>query len=165
MRYKNIFWCIKYLIYSNPNLHFKAINLIRNLLASHDADPRYKDPDIKARVATLYLPLIDIVLRALPQLYDPDIEKKSQQVKSDALDDFGQMDSKVALAISGSSVYGGTVSPTTDDYDMGHTKVQWILIIMWVLGSISHFISGHGKKYICGGVTETSNGGGVFNTY
>jgi hypothetical protein len=115
------------LTYSNPNLHFKAINLIRNLLASHDADPRYKDRDVKARVATLYLPLMDVVLRALPQLYDPDIEKKSQQNKSDALDDFGQMDSKVALAISGSSVYGGTVSPTSEGYEIA-SKVKDILI-------------------------------------
>ena len=60
-------------------VHNKAVGLIRNLLSSHDLDPRYcsgswcnvlsttahcryGDPECRARVANLYLPLIGIVI-------------------------------------------------------------------------------------------------------
>uniref|UniRef100_A0A8C5AUD4 Dedicator of cytokinesis 7 n=1 Tax=Gadus morhua TaxID=8049 RepID=A0A8C5AUD4_GADMO len=51
-------------------LHKKVVNVVHNLLSSHDSDPRYADPEVKARVALLYLPLIGIVMEALPQLHD-----------------------------------------------------------------------------------------------
>lgn len=51
-------------------LHKKVINVVHNLLSSHDSDPRYADPEVKARVAMLYLPLIGIVMETLPQLHD-----------------------------------------------------------------------------------------------
>ena len=55
--------------HSNPTIHGRASNTIRNLFASHDTDERYADPEIKARVVALYLPLISIVVDALPQLH------------------------------------------------------------------------------------------------
>uniref|UniRef100_A0A672LMI6 Dedicator of cytokinesis 7 n=1 Tax=Sinocyclocheilus grahami TaxID=75366 RepID=A0A672LMI6_SINGR len=51
-------------------LHKKVISVVHNLLSSHDSDPRYADPEVKARVALLYLPLIGIVMETLPQLHD-----------------------------------------------------------------------------------------------
>ncbi|KAK7889917.1 hypothetical protein WMY93_025477 [Mugilogobius chulae] len=51
-------------------LHKKVVNVVHNLLSSHDSDPRYADLEVKARVAMLYLPLIGIVMEALPQLHD-----------------------------------------------------------------------------------------------
>lgn len=51
-------------------LHKKVINMVHNLLSTHDSDPRYADPEVKARVAMLYLPLIGIVMETVPQLYD-----------------------------------------------------------------------------------------------
>ncbi|XP_045063668.1 dedicator of cytokinesis protein 7-like isoform X8 [Coregonus clupeaformis] len=51
-------------------LHKKVISVVHNLLSSHDSDPRYNDPEVKARVAILYLPLIGIVMETLPQLHD-----------------------------------------------------------------------------------------------
>lgn len=54
----------------SPGLHARAANLVRNLLTSHDYDVRYADANCKARVATLYLPLIGVLLDALPHLYD-----------------------------------------------------------------------------------------------
>jgi hypothetical protein len=92
-------------------LHVKAINVVCNLLASHDLDPRYRSADAKARIATLYLPLINIVIDCLPQLYDPATEAQSaqQQVLSGAAsrDDASRgIDQTVAMAIAGSSVYG-----------------------------------------------------------
>ncbi|KAG8534913.1 hypothetical protein GDO81_029960 [Engystomops pustulosus] len=51
-------------------LHKKVINMVHNLLSTHDSDPRYADPEVKARVAMLYLPLIGIIMETVPQLYD-----------------------------------------------------------------------------------------------
>lgn len=43
-------------LFSNPSLHGKAIRSIKNLMTSHDLDPRYVEQEAKARVAALYLP-------------------------------------------------------------------------------------------------------------
>ena len=45
-------------------------------MASHDADLRFQDIDIKSRVASLYLPLLGIVMESLNQLYDPVSESR-----------------------------------------------------------------------------------------
>uniref|UniRef100_A0A674DUG5 Dedicator of cytokinesis 7 n=1 Tax=Salmo trutta TaxID=8032 RepID=A0A674DUG5_SALTR len=42
------------------SVHCKVVSVVHNLLSSHDSDPRYADPEVKARVAMLYLPLIGI---------------------------------------------------------------------------------------------------------
>ena len=52
-------------------LQHKAINVIRDLMASHDSDMRFQDLDIKSRIASLYLPLLGIVMESLNQLCDP----------------------------------------------------------------------------------------------
>ncbi|PSN35267.1 Dedicator of cytokinesis protein 7 [Blattella germanica] len=51
----------------NPNLHNKVVNLVRNLMTCHDCDPRYAEPECRARVAALYLPLLGIIMDTLPQ--------------------------------------------------------------------------------------------------
>lgn len=51
-------------------LHKKAISAVHSLLCSHDADTRYKDPQVRAHVAQLYLPLLPIVMESLHQLHD-----------------------------------------------------------------------------------------------
>lgn len=38
-------------------------------MISHDLDPRYVEPEVGARVAVLYLPLMGIVMDAIPQLH------------------------------------------------------------------------------------------------
>uniref|UniRef100_A0A452S9V4 Dedicator of cytokinesis 7 n=1 Tax=Ursus americanus TaxID=9643 RepID=A0A452S9V4_URSAM len=79
-------------------LHKKVINMVHNLLSSHDSDPRYSDPQTKARVAMLYLPLIGIIMETVPQLYDftapDDYESESGSMISQT----------VAMAIAGTSV-------------------------------------------------------------
>lgn len=74
-------------------------------MSSHDADVRYKAPDVRSRVACLYLPLIGIVAEALPQLYDPNMHAHP---RSTTLEDIAGIDQNVAMAIAGSSIYGGT---------------------------------------------------------
>jgi len=83
---------------------------VRNLLASHDIDPRYQHRDVKARIAKLYVPLIGIVIDALPQLCieaRPTVQQLQQQHSAEMKDggDAQGIDQNVAMAIAGSSVY------------------------------------------------------------
>uniref|UniRef100_A0A6I8NBI2 Dedicator of cytokinesis 7 n=1 Tax=Ornithorhynchus anatinus TaxID=9258 RepID=A0A6I8NBI2_ORNAN len=91
-------------------LHKKVINMVHNLLSSHDSDPRYSDPQVKARVAMLYLPLIGVIMETVPQLYDF-TESHNQRGRPTcvAVDEYdgegGNMISQtVAMAIAGTSV-------------------------------------------------------------
>lgn len=51
-------------------LHKKVISAVHSLLCGHDADPRYAEATVKARVAELYLPLLSIARDTLPRLHD-----------------------------------------------------------------------------------------------
>ncbi|XP_012889405.1 PREDICTED: dedicator of cytokinesis protein 6 [Dipodomys ordii] len=51
-------------------LHKKAIGAVHSLLCSHDTDPRFAEPAVKARVAELYLPLLSLARDTLPRLHD-----------------------------------------------------------------------------------------------
>uniref|UniRef100_A0A8C4LT23 Dedicator of cytokinesis 7 n=1 Tax=Equus asinus asinus TaxID=83772 RepID=A0A8C4LT23_EQUAS len=90
-------------------LHKKVINMVHNLLSSHDSDPRFSDPQIKARVAMLYLPLIGIIMETVPQLYDfTETHNQRGRPICIATDDYesesGSMISQtVAMAIAGTS--------------------------------------------------------------
>ena len=43
--------------------------MVRDLLASHDSDSRYNKPSARARIASLYLPLLSIVMDNFQCLY------------------------------------------------------------------------------------------------
>lgn len=51
-------------------LHKKAVSAVHSLLCGHDADPRYAEASVKARVAELYLPLLSLARDTLPRLHD-----------------------------------------------------------------------------------------------
>ncbi|KAK0422808.1 hypothetical protein QR680_007798 [Steinernema hermaphroditum] len=108
-------------------LHARAIGLIRNLLATHEADSRLGDTIVKNRVAALYLPLVGIVLESSTQLYDPYSKNGKENAWSPSIINGNDsvfsargtastgpgINPKVALAIAG---MGGTASsPTTPD--------------------------------------------------
>lgn len=38
-------------------------------MTTHDSDSRYTEPEARARVAVLYLPLLGIVMDTIPQLH------------------------------------------------------------------------------------------------
>uniref|UniRef100_A0A8B9TTV8 Dedicator of cytokinesis 7 n=1 Tax=Anas platyrhynchos TaxID=8839 RepID=A0A8B9TTV8_ANAPL len=79
-------------------LHKKVINMVHNLLSSHDSDPRYADPQVKARVAMLYLPLIGVIMETVPQLYD--FTGILHSVEGGSM-----ISQTVAMAIAGTSVH------------------------------------------------------------
>ena len=43
--------------------------MVRDLLASHDSDGRYNKPSARARIASLYLPLLSIIMDNYQHLY------------------------------------------------------------------------------------------------
>ncbi|XP_076463063.1 dedicator of cytokinesis protein 7-like isoform X1 [Babylonia areolata] len=88
---------------SNPVVHQRAIGVLCNLLYNHDLDVRYTDPQIKARLAALYLPIIGITMETLAQLYDPGLEGKLGT--GFGVDEEGdRINKRVAMAIAGSSI-------------------------------------------------------------
>uniref|UniRef100_A0A3P8WZM9 Dedicator of cytokinesis 6 n=1 Tax=Cynoglossus semilaevis TaxID=244447 RepID=A0A3P8WZM9_CYNSE len=91
-------------------LHKKAISAVHSLLCSHDADPRYSDPQVRAYVAQLYLPLLPIVMESLHQLHD-----FSGQQNTRALIEYGSstISQSVAMAIAGSPLFFILLDPTS----------------------------------------------------
>ncbi|XP_053694976.1 dedicator of cytokinesis protein 7 [Sabethes cyaneus] len=95
---------------SNAPLHGKAIRCLRNLLTSHDLDPRYNETEARARVAALYIPLLGIVMDTIPQLHTPAAESHDRLNTIGLLDDYQgptttiattTINPEVAYAISG----------------------------------------------------------------
>ncbi|ELU18915.1 hypothetical protein CAPTEDRAFT_161690 [Capitella teleta] len=121
----------------NATLHNKAINCVRNLMSSHDMDPRFKDTDTRSRVACLYLPLLRIVMDALSQLYDPNLHARPSP------DDVAGIDQNVAMVIAGSSIYGNAVHGH-DDSNSKNKKSQltredtrnMLMCFLWVLKTV-----------------------------
>ncbi|XP_054707332.1 dedicator of cytokinesis protein 7-like [Uloborus diversus] len=123
---------------NNPMLQNKGINMVRNLFTSHDWDVRLTEADQKARVASLYLPLVGIVLDALPLLYD----WQSSNVGHDAENESDyRLSHEVASAISTSSV---PVKSSSKSYDIFQNHKQLkedqtrhlLTCVLWVLKNV-----------------------------
>ena len=50
------------LYYRSSKLREQAIQVLRDLLAGHDSDLRYNNPEARAKIASIYLPLLSIVM-------------------------------------------------------------------------------------------------------
>lgn len=59
-------WCF---LSRNSKLREQAIEVLRDLLASHDSDTRYNSPEARARIASIYLPLLSITMDNFQHLY------------------------------------------------------------------------------------------------
>ena len=70
----------------------QAIDTTRDLIACHDSDTRYDDVECRSSVAALYLPIVGLVIGALPQLHGYGSEDNSS------------MTPDVAMAIATSSI-------------------------------------------------------------
>uniref|UniRef100_A0A4W5RXC4 Dedicator of cytokinesis 7 n=1 Tax=Hucho hucho TaxID=62062 RepID=A0A4W5RXC4_9TELE len=108
-------------------LHKKVVSVVHNLLSSHDSDPRYADPEVKARVAMLYLPLIGIIMDTLPQLHDFTAQGSADgAVWDESVEDGNSMISQtVAMAIAGTST--PMSRPSTE------SSRSLLICLLWVL--------------------------------
>jgi len=62
-------------------LREQAVEVVWNLLASHDADPRYQSQSSRERIAMLYMPLLSIVMDNLANLHHGS-ERKNDWISS-----------------------------------------------------------------------------------
>ena len=53
----------------SPKLREQAIQVLRDLLAGHDSDLRYNNAEARAKIASIYLPLLSIVMDNYQLLY------------------------------------------------------------------------------------------------
>uniref|UniRef100_A0A665UKF5 Dedicator of cytokinesis 7 n=1 Tax=Echeneis naucrates TaxID=173247 RepID=A0A665UKF5_ECHNA len=122
------------------NEGLKVVSVVHNLLSSHDSDPRYADPEVKARVAMLYLPLIGIVMETLPQLHDFTGEDFTGDFNSaeEAEGEGNSMISQtVAMAIAGTS----TPSPIRQHGSFSAESSRSLLIcLLWVLKNADELV-------------------------
>ncbi|XP_017954547.1 dedicator of cytokinesis protein 6 isoform X2 [Drosophila navojoa] len=133
----------------NPHLHGKAINCIRNLLTSHDS--RY-DAEVRSRVASLYIPLLSIVMDTFSQLH----QYLSDAQDHDRLQQMGQLEDyqgphqtiakatispEVAYAISGSRVYSYMTEPSKSKVPLNAENTRHLLAcFLWVLKNLERTV-------------------------
>ena len=55
--------------YRSPKLREQAIQVLRDLLAGHDSDLRYNSPEARSKIASIYLPLLSVVMDNYQLLY------------------------------------------------------------------------------------------------
>ena len=53
----------------NAKLREQAVEVVRDLISSHDSDCRYSNPEVRSRIASIYLPLLSIVMDNFQCLY------------------------------------------------------------------------------------------------
>ncbi|XP_055386415.1 dedicator of cytokinesis protein 7 [Condylostylus longicornis] len=132
---------------SNPNLHGKAIRCVRNLMTSHDLDERYSDPDARARVAALYLPLISIVMDTIPQLHEYILDTHDRLQSIGLLEDYqgphtsgittSTISPEVAYAISGSRSYSYVPEPVKNKSPLSSENTRHLLAcFLWVVKNL-----------------------------
>eukprot|EP00062_Callorhinchus_milii_P008194 gi/632950629/ref/XP_007890827.1/ PREDICTED: dedicator of cytokinesis protein 8 isoform X3 [Callorhinchus milii] len=126
----------------------KAVNAILSLLCSHDLDVRYSKPDMKTKLAALYLPLIKITTDALPQLYDfTDARtRKGRPMSSEGDgDNVNIISPQTAMSIAGSSMNtmlratmtnfsplpSKQISPLTSE-----TSRTMLICFLWILKNV-----------------------------
>uniref|UniRef100_A0A8C6QLD4 Dedicator of cytokinesis 6 n=1 Tax=Nannospalax galili TaxID=1026970 RepID=A0A8C6QLD4_NANGA len=131
-------------------LHKKAISAVHSLLCSHDIDPRYTEPTVKARVAELYLPLLSIARDTLPRLHSftEGSGQRSRLVSMLDSDTEGEGDiggtisPSVAIAIAGgplapssrSSISQGPSTVSRSGYPLSAESSRTLMIcVLWVL--------------------------------
>ncbi|XP_023165795.2 dedicator of cytokinesis protein 7 isoform X2 [Drosophila hydei] len=133
----------------SPHLHGKAINCVRNLLTSHDS--RY-DADVRCRVASLYIPLLSIVMDSFSQLH----QYLSDAQDHDRLQQMGQLEDyqgphqtiakatispEVAYAISGSRVYSYMTEPSKSKVPLNAENTRHLLAcVLWVLKNLERTV-------------------------
>ena len=88
---------------SDSAIQDQAIDCIADLIKCHDSDTRYDESSCRARVASLYLPLLGIVIENFSLLYGAPID-----------DNDGELSLSIANAIATSTLTSRWV-PNNDD--------------------------------------------------
>ena len=100
---------------SDPAIQDQAIDCLADLIKCHDSDTRYDELPCRARVASLYLPLLGIVIENFPLLHGapPD-------------DNDGELSLSIANAIA-TSTLTSRWGPNNDDMGRDYSNQVTIL--------------------------------------
>uniref|UniRef100_A0A8D3DZT9 Dedicator of cytokinesis 8 n=1 Tax=Scophthalmus maximus TaxID=52904 RepID=A0A8D3DZT9_SCOMX len=124
-------------------LTLKAINAIYSLLCSHDLDHRCIKPEVRAKVAALYLPLVGIIIDSTNYLdftvSDTRCGKNKTGIPDDDLENVPPINQSVAMAIAGNpfntlgrnvlvSMQGKSVATLAAD-----TSRHLLVCFLWVM--------------------------------
>merc|ERR1719300_153733 len=101
----------------NGDVHSRSISLMRNILSSHDTDPRFSDLECRARVANLYLPLVGIVIDSVAGLHGAGLLTSAQADVTTPI-----IDQITAQQIAGSAMFGTIENMRTNDLHNKPTK-------------------------------------------
>uniref|UniRef100_A0A8D3DT20 Dedicator of cytokinesis 8 n=1 Tax=Scophthalmus maximus TaxID=52904 RepID=A0A8D3DT20_SCOMX len=125
------------------NTDKKAINAIYSLLCSHDLDHRCIKPEVRAKVAALYLPLVGIIIDSTNYLdftvSDTRCGKNKTGIPDDDLENVPPINQSVAMAIAGNpfntlgrnvlvSMQGKSVATLAAD-----TSRHLLVCFLWVM--------------------------------
>ncbi|XP_061116717.1 dedicator of cytokinesis protein 8 [Conger conger] len=125
----------------------KAINATHSLLSAHDLDHRCTRPDVRARIAALYLPLVGIIIDSLNHLdFTVGGGKGKAGGPEEELENVTPINQSVAMAIAGNpfntlarnalasmaSVQSGKSSATLS----AETSRNLLLCFLWVMKNV-----------------------------
>uniref|UniRef100_A0A665UGT9 Dedicator of cytokinesis 7 n=1 Tax=Echeneis naucrates TaxID=173247 RepID=A0A665UGT9_ECHNA len=119
--------------------------IFHTLLKNHDSDPRYADPEVKARVAMLYLPLIGIVMETLPQLHDftgEDFTGDFKHTITQTGEGNSMISQTVAMAIAGTSTPSPMSRPSSfllNSFSAESSR-SLLICLLWVLKNADELV-------------------------
>uniref|UniRef100_A0A8C1C7L0 Dedicator of cytokinesis 8 n=1 Tax=Cyprinus carpio carpio TaxID=630221 RepID=A0A8C1C7L0_CYPCA len=107
----------------------KAINATYSLLCAHDLDQRCSRPEVKAKIAALYLPLVGIIIDSINYL-DFTGKGKSGGPEEDP-DSITPINQSVALAIAGNPF--NTLTGKTSNMLTAETSRNLLMCFLWII--------------------------------
>lgn len=124
----------------------KAISCVRNLLCWHDLDARYNAIETRARIASLYLPLLNIIIDVIPQLLHHLADTNHDRLYNLLDNSYGapmtmktsMISAEVAYAISGSQSYtSGLTTSSAQHQNLSLANARNLLICgIWIFKNL-----------------------------
>uniref|UniRef100_A0A672S116 Dedicator of cytokinesis 8 n=1 Tax=Sinocyclocheilus grahami TaxID=75366 RepID=A0A672S116_SINGR len=116
-------------------LQQKAINATYSLLCAHDLDQRCSRPEVKAKIAALYLPLVGIIIDSINYLDFTVSDSRGGKGKSggpeEDPDSITPINQSVALAIAGNPF--NTLTGKTSNMLTAETSRNLLMCFLWII--------------------------------
>uniref|UniRef100_A0A673MN71 Dedicator of cytokinesis protein 8-like n=1 Tax=Sinocyclocheilus rhinocerous TaxID=307959 RepID=A0A673MN71_9TELE len=116
-------------------LQQKAINATYSLLCAHDLDQRCSRPEVKAKIAALYLPLVGIIIDSINYLDFTVSDSRGGKGKSggpeEDPDSITPINQSVAMAIAGNPF--NTLTGKTSNMLTAETSRNLLMCFLWII--------------------------------
>lgn len=117
-------------------------------MTSHDMDSRYSDPEARARVAVLFIPLLGIIMDTIPQLHSYIQQGHDRLQNIGVLEDYqgppgstsaATINPEIAFAISGSRMYSFLPDPVKNKSPLSSENTRHLLsCFLWIIKNLEH---------------------------